>query len=320
MKTPVLFITFNRLDTTKQVFEQIKKVKPIKLYLASDGPRENVKGEREKVEEIRRYVLNNIDWNCKVKTLFRDKNLGPKYLGELITWFFKDEENGIILEHDCVPSQDFFTLCDELLEYYKNNNKIGMISGFNPFSEEVKVDSSFFFSKYNICWGWATWKRVWDKYDVEMKDWLNNKWILDSFTDKFLVKQYWKNIFNVAYYDIDYKSWDGQFSYLMFKDRMLTIVPAKNLIKNIGYGVNTAVHCIEAAPEHIEKAALENLNFPLKYPEILETNKKWDELIEKIHFRINFFTVFKLKIKVLLGKSQNKSFYNLVKKIYKRIK
>jgi hypothetical protein len=278
MKTPVLFIIFNRLDTTKQVFEEIRKAKPSKLYIASGGPRGNKPGEKEIVESVRKYVLNNIDWQCEVKTLFSDKNFGPKHaVSNAIKWFFESEETGIILEHDCLPSQSFFRFCEELLEYYKNDERIGMISGFNPFSEEINNDSSFFFSKYNLCWGWASWRRVWKDYDVEMKLWgkdRKTKLIKEFANNKFLVEKYWYFLFDLFYFKVDEGSWDAQFSYLLFKNKMLSIVPSKNLIENIGYNSNFSVHCIDKAPEHIEKAKRKEIDFPLVFSKRIKN--KWE--------------------------------------------
>ena len=125
LNTAVLFLVFNRPDTTRQVFEAIRKAKPPRLYVAADGPREDHPGEDEKVREIRDYVMNNIDWDCEIKTLFRDKNLGCKYaVSGAITWFFENEEMGIILEDDCLPSQSFFWYCEELLKKYKDIDTI----------------------------------------------------------------------------------------------------------------------------------------------------------------------------------------------------
>ncbi len=130
MNTPILFLTFNRLEETKQVFNEIKKYGPSKLYLASDGPRKNKEGEREIVKKIREYILDNITWPCKVKILFRHKNLGCKYaVSSAIDWFFKNERRGIILEDDCLPSQSFFRFCEEMLTKYKNDREIMQISG-----------------------------------------------------------------------------------------------------------------------------------------------------------------------------------------------
>ncbi|MDD3083391.1 MAG: nucleotide-diphospho-sugar transferase, partial [Candidatus ainarchaeum sp.] len=166
---PILFLIFNRLDTTKQVFEEIRKAKPKKVYVAADGPR-NIE-EKKKTDAVRKYVLDNIDWKCNVKTLFRKNNLGcGKAVSQAITWFFKNEEMGIILEDDCLPSQSFFPFCEELLKKYKDNEKIMHISGFNPVSKNKYSEADYFFSYTASIWGWATWRRAWKKYDFNMID------------------------------------------------------------------------------------------------------------------------------------------------------
>jgi len=158
LKTPVLFLIFKRLDTTKQVFEQIKKAKPPRLYIAADGPRDYVEGEAEKVKAAREYVLSNIDWNCEVKTLFREKNLGcGKAVSEAITWFFENEEQGIILEDDTVPSQSFFWFCEELLNRYKDEKKVWHIGGTNFQDGIIRGNGDYYFSALNHIWGWASW-------------------------------------------------------------------------------------------------------------------------------------------------------------------
>ena len=131
LDTPILFLVFNRLNTTKQVFEEIKKTKPKQLFIAADGPRN--KEEKKKTDAVKKYVLDNIDWKCQVKTLFRKKNLGCKYaVSGAIDWFFENVEQGIILEDDCLPDQSFFRFCQEMLERYKNEKKILNITGQNP--------------------------------------------------------------------------------------------------------------------------------------------------------------------------------------------
>ena len=125
LKTAILFLVFNRLDTTKKVFKAIRQAKPPRLYIAADGARANKKGECKNVQLVRDYIMQNVDWDCDVKTLFRDKNLGCKYaVGGAITWFFETEEQGIILEDDCLPSQSFFWYCEELLDRYKEDKSL----------------------------------------------------------------------------------------------------------------------------------------------------------------------------------------------------
>ena len=239
LKTPVLFLIFNRLDTTKEVFSAIRQAKPPKLYIAADGPRANIKGEMEKVKAVREYVVNNIDWDCGVKTLFREKNLGcGKALSEAITWFFENEEMGIILEDDCVPNQSFFSFCENLLTKYKDDERVMMIAGTNYFFGKESSEFTYYFSRYFSIWGWATWKRAWNLYDFNMRD-------LDRFVEKGFFKdknifpdtrmgKYYKDIFLMMKKNkID--TWDYQWVYSCLANSGLSIVPIKNLISNIGY-------------------------------------------------------------------------------------
>ena len=165
MKTPVLFLVFNRPDTTKQVFEAIRQAQPPRLYIASDGHRSDREGEWEKVKTVRDYVVNNIDWDCEVKTLFREKNLGCRIaVSTAISWFFENEEQGIILEDDCFPDQSFFPFCEELLWKYQDDKRIMMITGTNSLGTWKSELQSYHFSIYGSIWGWATWKRAWNLY------------------------------------------------------------------------------------------------------------------------------------------------------------
>ncbi len=244
LKTAVLFLIFNRLDTTKQVFEAIRQAKPPKLYVAADGPRGNKEGEAEKVKAVREYVMNNIDWNCEVKTLFRDRNLGCKFaVSSAITWFFKNEEMGIILEDDCIPSQSFFWFCEKLLERYKDDNRIMMICGSNFIKKDLSyLEEDYFFSNYYPVWGWATWRRAWKTYDVNISYWhifKENKqlnWLCD-----IRVAEYYENMFNLIVKGLD--TWDFQWCFNCLFNNGLSIIPKKNTIKNIGLeGTHSATH------------------------------------------------------------------------------
>ncbi len=299
---PILFIVFNRLDTTQKVFEQIKKVRPLKLYIASDGPRN--KEEEKKVLEIRNYLLENIDWPCELKTRFRTENLGVGFgPNDAITWFFSQEEMGLIIEDDCLPSLSFFSFCDLMLDYYKNDKRIGVIQGFNPFPKEM--NNSYFFSTYDLKWGWATWKDRWVYQDMYTKDWpevKKNKLLDDKFQNKKLVTRYWYNMFEQIHRS-PYMAWDTQFTYQMLKRNIFTIVPLKNIVMNIGYR-DDATSTRWGMPEHIRQLTLEELNFPIKHPENIKPNKEYDELVEKVHFEINLKTVLRYELRNLLDSNK----------------
>ena len=241
-KTAVLFLVFNRPDTTIKVFEKIREAKPSRLYVAADGPREGYSDEKKKVMKVRK-IATNVDWPCEVKTLFRDKNLGcKKGVSTAITWFFEHEEQGIILEDDCMPHLDFFMFCENLLDRYSNDERISLISGNNFLDGKWQGEASYCYSKYTFCWGWATWRRSWNNYDGEISFWTekdNAKILLNNINDK-VEQKYWQKIFDlVEKKQID--SWAYPWSCCNFKLRKLSIIPKVNLVSNIGFG-NDATH------------------------------------------------------------------------------
>ncbi|WP_369920502.1 hypothetical protein AB8E32_20555 [Marinomonas polaris] len=235
LNTAVLFLVFNRLDTTKQVFEAIRQAKPPRLYIAADGARDGKDGEADKVQSVRNFVMKNIDWDCEVRTLFREKNLGCKYaVSGAITWFFENEEQGIILEDDVVPNQDFFYFVENNLEKYKNDHRVMMVSGMNYFSDS-SLDTSFFFSEYINIWGWGTWRRSWDLYDVDMPEWSKSE-VKKDFQNKYFSSYIWRylrNIFNMIE-DKRINTWDIQWFFCCLYNHGVCIVPKVNMVTNIG--------------------------------------------------------------------------------------
>lgn len=232
MKKAILFLIFNRLDTTQRVFEEIKKAKPPRLYLASDGAREDKGGEKEIVQKTRDFILNNINWDCEVKTLFRDKNLGcGKAVSSAISWFFENEEDGIILEDDCLPHSSFFNFCEELLDYYKDNKKIWHISG-DQFVPNFDNGASYYFAKNMHCWGWASWRDRWIQYEFDLNDYGENN--VNKFSENRNVQKYWIEIVNSLKKD-EIDTWDYQWMFCIVKNDGLCVNPSKNLVSNIGF-------------------------------------------------------------------------------------
>lgn len=279
LNTAVLFLVFNRLDTAKRVFEEISKAKPPRLYIASDGSRDEK--EDEKVQEVRKYLLSRIDWDCEVKTLFRDKNLGCKLaVSGAISWFFQNEEMGIVLEDDCLPSQSFFWYCEELLLRYKDAEDVYMISGDNI--SDISIQEDYTFIKYALIWGWASWARVWKKYDVDIENWHTKKSeILSNIGQNADAKRYWKSIFEKMYRkEID--TWDYQLTYLLLKDNAKCAVPQKNLISNIGFGED-ATHTLDVDDKKANIKRSE-VCFPIKYTDFTKMNDRLNEYYETNEF------------------------------------
>ncbi|MDH4128393.1 MAG: hypothetical protein OEV44_06550, partial [Spirochaetota bacterium] len=232
--TPVLLIIFNRPDTTQKVFNEIRKAKPTKLFVTADGPRSHITEDKEKCQ-LARDIIKQVDWDCELHTNFSDTNLGCQkgpYSG--INWFFSHVEEGIILEDDCVPGESFFGFCEIMLEKYRNDQRIMMISGSNFTNCNNKNKESYFFSNYYNIWGWATWKRAWKLYDVTMKDWKqlkNDKQIYWLFSN-LKIAFYYECMFDLIYDGFD--AWDIQWWFACIFNNSLAIVPSNNLISNIG--------------------------------------------------------------------------------------
>lgn len=237
LNTPVLFLVFNRPDTTRQVFEAIRQARPLKLYVAADGPRKSQPGEADRVAEVRN-IATQVDWPCEVKTFFREENLGCKMaVSGAIDWFFENEEMGIILEDDCLPHPDFFYFCETLLHRFRLDNRVFMITGDNFQNGQHRGDASYYFSKYNHIWGWASWRRAWKYYQVNLSFWpewsVSSHW-KSTMPDKIEARYWFKNFDSVYRGNID--TWDYQWTACVWKNNGLTATPNVNLVSNIGFG------------------------------------------------------------------------------------
>ncbi len=275
-QTPILFLVFNRPDTTALVFDEIKKAQPKRLYIAADGARNAV--EEAKCNAVRE-IIKDITWDCDVKTLFREKNLGCKYaVSSAITWFFDNEAEGIILEDDCLPSQSFFGFCSELLEKYRIDNRIGHIGGSN-FQDGIKRgDGTYYFSRLTHVWGWAGWRRVWKDYDVEMKTFKDFKETdLENSPTHSLHKATWyRNLENT--YKGQINTWDYQYAYSNLINNYLSVMPNQNLIKNIGFGED-ATHTF--GDHHFANLQTETIN-EIKHPVFFMPNVEADIYTQNI--------------------------------------
>lgn len=296
--TPVLFLIFNRLDTTKLVFERIRKASPLKLYIASDGPRDNCEGENEKVNSVREFVLKSINWNCEVKTLFCQKNSGcGKAVSQAITWFFENEEMGIILEDDCLPSVSFFNFCQKLLKEYKDNEDIYHITGYNPLTY-TNMAQSYYFARIPHVWGWATWRRAWKQYSfdiIDLDNFIKQKKMDAIFNRKF--DRYYFLIFfsKMEKHEID--TWDYQWTYTIMKNNGVCINPARNLITNVGFGPD-ATHTIIDDIKYSQQQRFEIEE--IIHQNEIEINVKLMNLINREIYGINLFWYYKTRIKNII--------------------
>lgn len=305
LATPVLFIIFNRPNTTQKVFNAIRQAKPKQLFVAADGPRENKEGEKEKCGQARK-VIERVDWDCEVKTLFRDKNLGCKIaVSSAIDWFFENVEEGIILEDDCLPNQSFFWFCQELLEYYREDTRVMMISGDNFQFDKKRGKGSYYFSKYFHIWGWATWRRAWRHFDISMKSFKKFK-IENQINNIFKInqqKKYWMKIFQITYNN-KINTWDYQWFYTCFINNGLCIMPNVNLVSNIGYGIDST-HTKDKN-SILSKTEVKDI-IEIMHPKFVLADQEADLLTSKLCYRdINIFTRVKNKVVRIISRKNEK--------------
>lgn len=234
--TPILFLIFNRPLLTSKVFERIKDVKPIRLYIAADGPRKSQIGEDILCQKTRDAVVKNITWDCEVVTLFQEVNMGCKIaVSTAIDWFFSQEEEGIILEDDIVPDRSFFDYCGQMLEIYRNDNRVMHIAGFNV-NGLWKPSHSYHASYFGSIWGWATWRRAWCHYDLKIKAW-GEEGVRDRILKTYFPEDMWME--RAKLYDSlfsgEVNTWDYQWTFARLNVGGLSIIPSVNLINNIGF-------------------------------------------------------------------------------------
>ncbi len=261
--TPILFMIFNRPDTTRRVFERIKQIKPPVLLISADGPRKDRPQEYERCQQCR-DIIKEIDWECRVETNFSDVNLGcKKRVSSAITWAFDLVDRAIILEDDILVDMSFFRFCQEMLEKYKDDERIMMVSG-NDLGRNDIGDASYGFSSMASIWGWATWRRAWKKYDVEMKLWPEAQkmgLLQQTFFRKRVIEDWTSDFQNT--YDGKIDTWDYQWLFCQMLNRGMGIVPKYNMVENIGFRED-ATHTTNVD----YKFNVYSMDFPLKHPKL----------------------------------------------------
>ena len=288
LRTPVAFIIFNRPDTTERVFSEIAKAKPSKLLVVGDGARANRAGEVEKVAATR-AIIDRVDWDCEVLTNFSEINMGCKRrVSSGIDWVFETVEEAIILEDDCLPDPTFFRFCEEMLERYRNDLRIGVISGDNfQFGRRCNGDS-YYFSKYVHIWGWATWRNRWmGSYDVDMKKWpqIRDENLLSDMIGRDKEVNFWYKTFERVYQNrID--TWDYQWVFSNWLEGRMSVSPSVNLISNIGFEPNATHTTGVSALANVPRTAME---FPLQHPICLVRNGVADRYSDRKCFRISLW-------------------------------
>jgi hypothetical protein len=232
---PVLFLIFNRPETTKRVFEVIREAKPPMLFVAADGPRPERMGEAEQCMEARK-IIEQVDWNCDVKTLYRQENLGCKRaIRSAIDWFFTYVEEGIILEDDCLADVSFFSFSTLMLERYRQIERIKIISGTNFFLGKYDNHNDYYFSKFMAIWGWAAWKRSWQEINFSVKE-LDSSFVTNLNTS-FKNDRFKNWLRNMVQSTLEGKidAWSPYLVHSFILNDGMALSAFRNLISNIGY-------------------------------------------------------------------------------------
>ncbi|MBD2101743.1 glycosyltransferase family 2 protein [Leptolyngbya sp. FACHB-261] len=299
LRTPVVFLIFNRADTTEKVFEAIRQAAPPMLLVVADGPRQDRLGEAERCA-VTRAIIDRVDWDCKVLTNYSDINLGcRKRVSSGLAWAFEIVDEAIILEDDCLPHPTFFQFCDELLERYRYDQRVMSIAGTNFHFGNRKTEYSYYLSLYHDCWGWATWKRAWQYYDADMKLWpemLRSNFLINKLRSSRAAK-YWFEKFQLAYQNrVD--SWFYRWLLSCWLQSGLSVVPSVNMVSNIGFG-SEATHTVGGVSPFANMQT-EAINFPLEHPSFILQNVEADNFTQSSRFyaeRPGFLARLKTKVK-----------------------
>ena len=303
LSTPVSIFIYNRYEITLNLFEILKKIKPKKLIISADGPKDI--NDLEKCLKTR-GIFQSIPWDCQVEYNYRKKNIGCNLnLIDGISRTFKNYDKAIFLEDDCHPNLSFFKFCENLLDKYENDKRISIISGVNFMhginnKDVLYKNYSYYFSNYNLIWGWATWKRTWNNFDFESKhenDYLESNFFLSKFN--FYQRLILKDFYSVMIQNKN-SVWDQKFSLKTLSQNQYSIIPSKNLVTNVGGG-DFATNNIKISKINFQKNY--KMDFPLNHPAFFYTDKIRDAKIFKLIFYQNPFYFFpKLFIKFILSR------------------
>ena len=288
---PVLIIFFARPDTLAKVFEKVKEARPSKLFLACDGAREGNDRDVSAIEECKK-IVEDIDWECEVHKRYSEVNLGcGKGPSSAISWAFEHTDRLLILEDDCVPNDSLFPFMQEMLEKYKDDDRIGVVSGFNHFKEWDCGEYSYCFTKTAATLGWGPWKRVWEKYDYTLNA-MDEPYCQRLLSSVFYTERMrkarmgnWRHAAKeTRQKKVNY--WDVQFGFLKYSQSYLCIVPKGNLIYNIGVGAGST-HTEETKqtswkPGKVLFMPTVEMQFPLKHPSYVICDNEYDQKSFKV--------------------------------------
>ncbi|MGJ5675494.1 MAG: glycosyltransferase family 2 protein [Nostochopsis sp.] len=297
MKTPVALFIFNRPDTTQKVLTAIRQAKPPQLLVVADGPRPDRPDDVNKCEAARAMILQ-VDWDCQVMKNYSDVNLGcGRRVSSGLDWVFGIVERAIILEDDCLPHPSFFRFCEELLEKYQDDQRIMTILGTNGLKKWKSNNQSYHFCYWpSPVWGWASWSRAWRCYNYDIKAWANPKvqqQIRDFMADDALfLGMAWR--FQKAYrQEVD--TWDWQWYFAILSNSGMTILPAVNLVSNIGFGPN-ATHTKSRLTRIVNRKTY-GVEFPLLHPDVVAPDLDYHRQITRVSPTKQFIYAIKARLR-----------------------
>jgi hypothetical protein len=280
MKTPVVLIIFRRPEKTQKLLNIIREIQPKQLFVIADAPRSHKLGEAEKCEKTR-AIMDTIDWDCQVYKNYSEQNLGSfKRIPTGLNWVFSQVEEAIILEDDCLPEKTFFPFCEELLEHYRHDQRVMTISGNNfQFGRQTTSDS-YYFSRYSHSWGWATWRRAWQYFDMNMTHWprVKEKNLLNFILEDRRTRQYWEKIFQDVF-DSQIVAWDYRWTFACWLQNALTILPSRNLVSNIGFDEDASHTTSKNHP--FAYLPTYPMTFPLQHPPLMIRDGAADQFSQK---------------------------------------
>lgn len=276
LTTPVALLVFNRPETTALVFAAIRQARPAQLLIVADGPRAGRAGEAARCAAVRR-IVGNVDWPCRVMHNYAETNLGCRSrVASGLDWVFQQVEEAIVLEDDCLPDPSFFRFCQELLARYREDRRVGMISGDNFQFGRSFGDESYYFSRYFHVWGWATWRNRWaGSYDVAMTRWPTAKgkqWLKGLLEDEAELAEWARNFDSTWRGRID--TWDYQWVFCNWLEERLCLLPALNLVSNVGFDPQATHTKVAGELANLESKAV---GFPLKHPREVVRNAEADQ-------------------------------------------
>ena len=286
-RSPVCMMVFNRPDHTRRVFEAVRRARPPQLLLVADGPRATRPTDAALCAEVRQ-IVTQVDWPCEVKTNFSPANQGPTArIVSGLTWVFTEVERCIILEDDCLPSPDFFRFCDEMLERHKEDDHVRCVSGNNFQFGLSRGDGSYYFTPNILIWGWATWRRAWQDYDVTMKEWprLRGTNFLQKKLGDAKAVAYWTRMFDVAH--AGRTAWDFPWTFSCWAHDGIGISPAVDLVENIGFDAQATGNIANVHPIFINlfaKLPLGRLDTELNPPSDPRPNLKAAAFTQRFHY------------------------------------